>query len=102
MTNDIFCYPELKTNYQIINEDCDKTTITLEKWVADVLQIVLPDVHQSIQRGYYISLKEKPELTRRQRGDLIRRMAENKANLHQEEKKEVLGWNDEDALGLLL
>jgi hypothetical protein len=95
-----FSYPEGKTNYQIINEDNEKTTITLEKWVADILQIVLPNVHESIQRAYNKTLKESPELTRRERGNLLRAMSEKTANQHQEIKKQIIGWNDLDILRL--
>lgn len=93
---ELFEYPEGRTNYQILNEDGEKTTITLDKWVADVLQIELPDVHERIQLAYDKLLREKPELTRRQRGNCIREMAERTANQYQESKKKVLGWNDKD------
>ena len=95
---DEFSFPEGKTNYQIIDESGDKTTITLDKWVADILQIVLTDVHDSIQRAYDKSLKEKPNLKRRERGNLLREMSIKTANEHQEIKKKILGWNDQDIL----
>ncbi len=93
---EMFEYPDGKTNYQITNEDEGKTTITLDKWVADVLQIELPNVHERIQLAYDKLLREKPLLTRRQRGNCIREMAELTANQYQDSKKKILGWNDKD------
>jgi len=93
-----FTYPEGKTNYQIIDEDGNKTTITLEKWVADVLQNELPDVHKSIQVAYDKILKEKPDLKRKQRGNYIRELSVRTANQYQETKKKIVGWNDDDFL----
>ena len=98
MDIELFTYPEGKTNYQIIDEDGNKTTITLEKWVADVLQDELPDVHKSIQSAYDNSLNEKPDLKRKQRGNYIREMSVRTANKYQETKKKILGWNDDDFL----
>jgi len=97
----LFEFPDGKTNYQILNEEGEKTTITIEKWAADVLQIELHNVHQRIQDAYDKILKEKPNLTRREKGNLIRQMALNTANNHQETKKKVLGWNDSDVLDAL-
>ena len=97
----LFTYPEGKTNYQIPNEYGKKTTITLEKWVADILQIELDDVHAKIQIAYNKILELRPNIGRRQRGDCIRQMAENTANKYQETKKRILGWNDNEMLNLL-
>ena len=96
MPTELFSYPEGKTNYQIINEAGERTTITLEKWVADVLQLELEDVHERIQLAYNKSLKEKPELSRKLRGNYIRQLAEKTADRFQETKKKILGWNDRD------
>ena len=96
-----FEYPAGKTDYQIDNEDGDKTTIRLEKWVADILQIELPNVHKSIQFAYNKSIIEKPELSRKSRGNYIRQMSVVTANQFQETKKVVLGWNDQDILAKL-
>ncbi len=101
MIDNLFTYPEGKTTYQITNEDGDKTTITLEKWVADILQIEFEDVHHKIQAAYDSVLQSKSHLGRRQRGDYIRLMAENTANKYQKTKKKLLGWNDEEILSLL-
>ena len=95
---ELFAYPEGKTNYQILNEDGEKTTITLDKWVADILQLELDDVHHRIQLAYDKVLQEKPELGRKQRGNYVRRLAEVTANKYQETKKKILGWNDQDML----
>lgn len=91
-------YPDGKTNYQIIDEFNEKTTITLDKWVADILQLRLPDVHSKIQDAYIKSLETHPDLSRRERGNLIRSRAEHTANGYQDTKKRVLGWNDDELL----
>lgn len=91
-------YPEGKTNYQINNENGEKTTISLDKWVADILQMELSDVHARIQILYDRLCVEKPQLSRRQKGDAIRLAAETRANEFQETKKKTLGWNDKDWL----
>ena len=96
--NQLFAYPKGKTNYQILNEDGEKTTITLDKWVADILQLELNDVHHGVQIAYDKVLQEKLGLGRIQRGDYVRKMAEVTANKYQESKKKVLGWNDQDML----
>ena len=101
MQHELFEYPEGKTNYQISNEHGEKTTITLEKWVADILQIELSDVHERIQKAYDKTITEKPHLTRRERGNLIRKMAEATANKYQETKKRILGWNEDEILNSL-
>lgn len=91
-------YPDGKTNYQIVDEFDEKTTITLEKWVADILQVQLPDVHRKIQDAYNQSLATHPDLSRRERGNLIRERAKISANQYQDTKKQLLGWNDDDLL----
>ncbi|HBP1908650.1 TPA: hypothetical protein L5W23_005264 [Pseudomonas aeruginosa] len=101
MTYELFQYPDGKTNYQITNEFGEKTTITLDKWVADVLQLEIDDVHDRIQKAYDKVLKNKPELSRRERGNAVRKMAERSANGFQESKKKVLGWNDDEIFALL-
>src|SRR5688500_5691372 len=91
-----FEYPDGKTDYQIKNEDEENTTIRLDKWVADVLQIEISNVHARIQLAYDKLLHEKPGLTRRERGNCIREMAIRTANQYQDTKKSILGWNDKD------
>ncbi len=39
-------FEEGKTSYSIIDEQGEKSTITIEKWEADLLQEDLPNVHQ--------------------------------------------------------
>jgi len=101
MNNELFSYPEGKTDYQITNEDGEKTTIRLEKWVADVLQLEFDDVHEKVQLAYLKVVEEKPELSRRQKGNYVRQMAENTANKYQDTKRKVLGWNDHDIISSL-
>jgi hypothetical protein len=101
MGHELFQYPDGKTNYQIINELGEKTTITLEKWVADIIQLEFDDVHGRLQKAYDKILNEKPELSRRERGNAIRQMAERSANNFQVSKKKVLGWNDDELFALL-
>ena len=97
----LFEYPEGKTHYQILNEEGDKTTISRDNWVADILQVELPDVHDRIQKAYDRVLQEKPNLSRRQRGNMIRIMAMNKARMYQKTMKDILGWNTDELLNLL-
>jgi len=91
-------YPEGKTDYQIKNESSELTTIRLEKWVADVLQLEMDDVHQRIQAAYEKLCKEHPELSRREKGNAIRVASVKTANQYQSTKKDVLGWNDDEFL----
>ena len=91
-----FELPDGKTDYQIKNENWKNTTIRLDKWVADILQIALPNVHERIQLAFDKLLLEKPQLTRREKGNYIREMATQKANQYQDIKKNILGWNDKD------
>ncbi len=91
-----FLTPEGKTNYQIINEHNEKTTVSLDKWVADILQLELNDVHASIQHAYNALVISHPYLTRREKGDIIREASIIEANKYPLSKKKVLGWNNED------
>jgi len=89
-------FPEGKTNYQILNELGEKTTITLEKWVADILQVELNDVHSRIQVLYNKINEQHPNVGRKIKGNMIREAAVRKANEYQETKKKILGWNDDE------
>ena len=91
-------YPEGKTNYQIIDEHKGKTTITLEKWVADILQEVLPNVHDAVQHLYNKAHEKFPEHGRKARGNIIRRSLRVEADKHQNIKKKYLGWNDDEII----
>ncbi len=61
-----------RTSYSILNEIGKKTTITLEKLVADILQELLPYVHTWVQSTYNKVAIQRPELGRRQKGDIVR------------------------------
>ena len=61
-----------RTIYTIRDESGESSSITLEKLVADVLQESLPNVHEWVQRTYDRVTEKKPELGRRQKGDLVR------------------------------
>jgi hypothetical protein len=61
-----------KTIYSIKAEDGEKTTITLDKLIADVLQKSLSDVHAWVQKTYESVTKKYPKLGRRKKGDLVR------------------------------
>jgi len=91
-------FPKGKTDYQIKNEEGEFTTIRLEKWVADILQLELDDVHNRVQVGYDKLCAEHPQLTRREKGNAIRVASVNTANKYQNTKKLILGWNDDDFL----
>ncbi|TCV86667.1 hypothetical protein [Sulfurirhabdus autotrophica] len=61
-----------RTSYSILNEIGKKTTITLEKLVADSLQELLPNVHTWVQNTYNKVAIQSPELGRRKKGDIVR------------------------------
>lgn len=64
-----------KTIYTILDEIKENTTITLEKFVADILQENLPDVHAWVQETYNKVAQRRPNLGRRQKGDLVRSLS---------------------------
>lgn len=66
---------EEKTIYSFTDESGDRSTITVEKWVGDLLQACLPDVHAWIQNQYNKVFERLPLITRRQRGDVLRELA---------------------------
>lgn len=78
---------EERTLYTIANEDGERTTITLDKLTADVLQQALPDVHTWVQQTYDRISKRKPNLSRREKGDLVRALANKEAHQHPLHKK---------------
>ena len=63
---------EDRTIYTVVDETDTKTTITLDKWVADILQEHLTDVHVWVQEIYDKVAIKRPHLGRRQKGDLVR------------------------------
>jgi hypothetical protein len=68
-------FEEGKTAYSLIDEHGDKSTITVEKWAADLLQEMLPDVHKWVQEKYSLICEKKPHLSRRKKGDVVRMLA---------------------------
>ena len=80
----------MKTNYEIHDERGDKTTITLSKSTADVLQVVLSDVHAWVQNTYDRVAEKRPLLTRRAKGDLVRLLASREAEKHPEHQARML------------
>jgi hypothetical protein len=70
---------EDRTIYTIQDEAGNKTTITLSKLASDILQRLLPNVHEWVQNTYDKVVVQRPNLGRRQKGDLVRLLAERKA-----------------------
>lgn len=64
-----------RTIYTLEDEGGDKTTITLDKWVADILQEHLEDVHGWVQETYNKVALKRPRLGRRQKGDVVRALS---------------------------
>lgn len=64
-----------RTFYKIRNEKGEMTTITLDKLVADVLQGALPDVHAWVQNAFDKVAEKSPEISRYQKGNLVRRLS---------------------------
>jgi hypothetical protein len=78
MTADDY-FSEEKTIYSIIDEHGAKSTITVEKWVADLLQENLPDVHAWIQEMYDLACTKLPHLGRKEKGNAVRERARREA-----------------------
>lgn len=68
-----------RTAYSIIDESRKRTTITLDKLTADVLQKILFNVHAWIQQEYDRVAKLRPELSRREKGNIVRIFAAREA-----------------------
>ena len=64
-----------RTLYTVEDETGVRTTITLDKWVADILQEYIPDVHAWVQETYNKVAMKKSHLGRRQKGDLVRALS---------------------------
>ena len=73
-----------KTTYSIIDESGEKSSITIDKWAADFLQDLLPNVHQWIQEKYDLICFEYSQLSRRKKGDVLREVAALKARQHED------------------
>lgn len=75
-------FEEGKTSYSIIDEQGVKSTITIPKWEADLLQETLPDVHQWMQQTYNYVCQKSPHLSRREKGNVVRKHAHSLAAKH--------------------
>ncbi len=64
-----------KTIYTIDDEYGEKSSITIEKFIADRLQDKYPDVHALIQNIYYEVCDEYSNLSRIKKGDETRMRA---------------------------
>jgi hypothetical protein len=79
-------FDERKTTYTITDEHGEKSSITIDKWAADILQEALPNVHHWVQEKYELVCQKKHELTRREKGNVVRALARREAEkspLHQ-------------------
>lgn len=74
--------PKDRTTYSLSDEQGEWTTITLSKWIADVLQANLPNVHEWLQTEYNKIVERFPWLTRREKGDKVRMIAFNTAAIY--------------------
>ena len=72
-------FDERKTIYTITDEHGEKSSITIDKWAADILQDLLSNVHHWVQEKYDLVCQKKPELTRREKGDVVRALARREA-----------------------
>jgi hypothetical protein len=64
-----------RTIYTIVNVGGANSTITLDKLTADVLQMILPDVHQRVQQTFDLVCERRPHIGRREQGDWVRALA---------------------------
>jgi hypothetical protein len=76
-------WTEQKTTYSITDEHGEKSSITIDKWAADFLQDMLPDVHSWVQEKYDLISEKHPQLSRRKKGDALRDLASMKAKQHE-------------------
>ncbi|WP_148654574.1 hypothetical protein [Paraburkholderia caribensis] len=68
-------FEDEKTNYSIVDEEGSRSTLTLDKWAADILQVELQDVHEWLQQKFDLVTAKFPNETRRKRGDYVRALA---------------------------
>lgn len=78
MSDDKSIFDE-RTLYSLDDEYGDRTTLTLDKISADVLQRHLPDVHAWVELVYSHVVDKRPDLTRREKGDVVRRLVQREA-----------------------
>jgi len=76
-----------RTVYPMFDEHGDKSSITLDKTVADVLQARLPDVHAWVQDAYNRVVAKYPDIGRVKKGDLVRVLAQKEAEKYPEYAK---------------
>ena len=69
------CFSDDKTTYSITDEHEGQSSITIDKWIADLLQDQLADVHAWIQSKYDLACLRYPHLSRRERGNAVRERA---------------------------
>lgn len=80
MQDDLIIPDDERTTYSIRDENGCKSSITIEKWAADILQETMGDgVHVWIQERYILVCQKHSHLTRREKGNLVRRIANRKA-----------------------
>ena len=72
-------FDEKKTIYSITDEHGEKSSMTLDKWAAELLKEMLPNVHEWIQEKYNLVCTKKPELSRREKGNVVRLLARREA-----------------------
>jgi hypothetical protein len=82
---------EDRTLYTIVGADGERTTITIDKLTADVLQAVLPDVHAWVQSTFDRVATRRPHATRREQGNLVRALANAEAQRHPQFKAQIDG-----------
>lgn len=75
-------FEEGKTSYSIVDEHGDKSSITIEKWEADLLQESLQDVHRWIQQTYSRVSEKSVHLSRIMKGNVVRKHAHYEATKH--------------------
>lgn len=68
-------FEDEKTDYSIVDEEGEDSTLTLDKWAADILQAELPDVHAWLQQKFDLVTARFSNETRRKRGNLVRLLA---------------------------
>jgi hypothetical protein len=91
-----FIFPKGKTTYHLFLLTKKKTTIVLDKWVADILQLSIPNVSLFLEETF-LDIEYKNN-NRKYVGSLVRIKSTIEANGHQINKRRVLGWNDDDLL----
>ena len=78
--NEVDYLSEEKTTYSITDEHGEASSITVDKWIADLLQDQLPDVHAWIQGKYALACTTYPNFSRRERGNAVRERARQEAH----------------------